>query len=68
MVLRHWEYRWRGARCWHTWFISHDSTNSELALRLSSAVELLVDSWIIAIKLDVVGSAVGVTLECNGLA
>lgn len=44
---------WRCDRGCHRWVGSDDGPNPELELCLGSAVELLVDCWIVAIKLDV---------------
>ena len=57
MVLRLLFTEWKHWRCdiWdcHRQVAGDDCTNPELEFRLGSAIELLIDCWVVAIKLDV---------------
>ena len=52
MVLRHREHR-RCSVAWHRRIGGDDCTDSKLEFRFGSAIELLVDRWVVAVKLDV---------------
>lgn len=44
---------WRCNGGCHRWVVGDDGPNSELELCLGSAIKLLIDCWVVAIKLDV---------------
>ena len=51
----------------HGRVVDDDCTNPEFEFRFGSAIELLVDCWVVAIKLDVGRGTVGEALESDSL-